>query len=100
MMETKARAFPFSLHRLPSQGPLLVPLPPGSQQGEGSPLLAQACPRSPARDGSRPCAYPLTTQVLGQKVETLGLASWEGSAFLCIFSRKHLAFLLSLGTDL
>lgn len=36
----------------------------------------------------------------GQKVEPQGLALWEESAFLCIFLRKHLAFLPSLGIDL
>lgn len=51
------------------------------------------------QESRQPRAYPAAIQLLGQKVGLLGLAPWEGSAFLCIVSRKHLALLSSLGTE-
>lgn len=44
--------------------------------------------------GPSPGLNPATTQLLGQKVGPLGLAPWEGSGFLCIFSGNTWHFCL------
>lgn len=88
-METRARAFPSSLHRFPLAGASAGSTSPRKPQLEGSPLLALARPGAPA-----------SHLAPGAEGGTSGTYPGEGSVFLCICSRKHLALLPSLGRDL